>query len=926
MAPILNREIILFESLGVSKSESSLSERFQTLRESFYYRASDTYRCLKRRSRNWLIRVRCDDLSTMLSAPLGTAGEVGARWRDDSQREIPVEQVISRLLSTNPALLSDRIGLNLAESIARWCKALDVAVIRRFPLARDLVAAAKLPDPFETTAYAANRVGVFFQWLLDRVYWFSDLYGIITAPQLVDSIGQYMVKGAMKPAKRLVLVGLGLLAISNLAQLIPHDMLTDLAESLERVFGWPVVILGLICFVFLGIGAWLRRIAGEATELYSQVAEAQFIDGTLQYKQQVASRQKAFLRDRVFGVTDSIEEGDSTAKAGSPPNDRAGQSLLGMRDGEPSFSSERIVDQLWEDYLLGSPLNANDTRTPTQLLGNPVLISLRESRLALSKKEKKRIGRLDLENNQFSFRGPYLWFHFICHSLEQQSAKLVLAYNRFLIPMERGGKAEDWQIYRHVRWLCHRTGKSFHDLRIPAVLIERYRKILETSGDEIHEENHTLSEESLRRRFENVPEPARLRHWFESDDFNTLHFLLSNAAREREVEHRYGAEVLALLLQDRRNNIRRVFSTYPMDRWPKDRRTINPLTFYNSYLAGGKVILFPFRVLIWISAMGWNMFFTFLKFVREVLKPAHVQSELWEDADSIEVARRKILRMCKPLFMEALSLRAKFDPDYLGVQPVPGFREGAFAAEEFRASHSEADRPANANTEGMIEEDLKKIGAPYHLIHQYRKLAGERQRQMVGFRKWRRRLSWTTENEASIRAMAVAYTIDYRDLRTVLEAADALLDLFQSFASDPENEIDRVPRSMLRRVFRLLTWKRRRTKRQIRRLLSHPLFREISETSAPRDAFLAAVLADPDRWEPLLKKVVVAGKRGESGVRKHLPLDAALQVFRCAGEDPGPWNRQLIVLRTVQTLSVLDLENYLQLVRDLGQYTCSEQG
>ena len=45
-------------------------------------------------------------------------------------------------------------------SVTRWCRALDVLGVRRLPLVRDLVAAGRLPSPYETTAKVANRLGV----------------------------------------------------------------------------------------------------------------------------------------------------------------------------------------------------------------------------------------------------------------------------------------------------------------------------------------------------------------------------------------------------------------------------------------------------------------------------------------------------------------------------------------------------------------------------------------------------------------------------------------------------------------------------------------------------------------------------------------------------------------------------------------------
>ena len=50
---------------------------------------------------------------------------------------------------------------------------------------------------------------------------------------------------------------------------------------------------------------------------------------------------------------------------------------------------------------------------------------------------------------------------------------------------------------------------------------------------------------------------------------------------------RYGANVLAILQEDRRTLIRDVFGTYPMHQLPRERRTFNPYSNYRRHCAGG---------------------------------------------------------------------------------------------------------------------------------------------------------------------------------------------------------------------------------------------------------------------------------------------------------------------------------------------------
>jgi hypothetical protein len=50
------------------------------------------------------------------------------------------------------------------------------------------------------------------------------------------------------------------------------------------------------------------------------------------------------------------------------------------------------------------------------------------------------------------------------------------------------------------------------------------------------------------------------------------------------------------------------------------------------------------------------------------------------------------------------------------------------------------------------------------------------------------------------------------------------------------------------------------------------------------------------------------------------PVEHVRQVLQEVGRDPAPWTRQLVILRAVQTLSVLDLKTYSDVVYELGEY------
>ena len=69
--------------------------------------------------------------------------------------------------------------------------------------------------------------------------------------------------------------------------------------------------------------------------------------------------------------------------------------------------------------------------------------------------------------SRVSFRGPYLWFHFISRSLAQQTAKLVVDYDSFALPLSRAATAEPKEIRRYVRWLARRLGQPADRVELP---------------------------------------------------------------------------------------------------------------------------------------------------------------------------------------------------------------------------------------------------------------------------------------------------------------------------------------------------------------------------------------------------------------------------------------------------------------------------
>ena len=150
VAPLLNRNLVLFERAAVKIEQPPYRTAMAALGERFQYRASEAIAELPRDARQRLVRARIEDLTAMLSGPRVDAVAPLADAATNLNREIPLEDVIARLLAATPADISQRIGRTLSQSVARWCRAFDVFGIRRLPLVRDMVAAGRRSSPYGT--------------------------------------------------------------------------------------------------------------------------------------------------------------------------------------------------------------------------------------------------------------------------------------------------------------------------------------------------------------------------------------------------------------------------------------------------------------------------------------------------------------------------------------------------------------------------------------------------------------------------------------------------------------------------------------------------------------------------------------------------------------------------------------------------------
>ncbi len=367
--------------------------------------------------------------------------------------------------------------------------------------------------------------------------------------------------------------------------------------------------------------------------------------------------------------------------------------------------------------------------------------------------------------------------------------------------------------------------------------------------------------------------------------FTALHFLDDDPRRDREVLERFGRDVLLRLRHDRRALFRRVFGTYPLHARPHEQRVLNLYRLYEDGLAGGRAFLLPLRGLL--GALRWlgRAWRWFVRAFREIRTPRLRAGPLEEAEADFATAVRKIDRMRGPVVRTAIDLRARVDCEYLGV-PLPG-------------------APTSGLEEVGVERDLEFLGAE----DGFRARVGvERERARADLFRVQallqggllRRVASHLHVEPEqltrehVRALVFAFRSDLDGIRSRLVGQDVVRHVAADAAAHPLLARRAAAPWRLRRAF-ARWWRRegrggRAERRAAWRAVAHDV-----------DGAARALLAvDADRPD---------GVRAE-GERR---LAEALR-------HPARLSEQLVTLRIVQVLGLIDVLNYRTHVWRLGRY------
>ncbi|MHC4879409.1 MAG: ion transporter [Planctomycetota bacterium] len=815
-------------------------------------------------------------------------------------RDLPAELLLDQMEALDPALVEPLLGEAMTIQFARVIRSMSAAPLRWFPIIRSCVPRDTAGQSDATVvAEASHRSAAFFRRFHDLWFWVSDLYGTVTPSQFIDRLGGLLVKSSFRPAQRLILFGGFLLLVEGTLRLLSlaygeaaqnaaetvsdPTVLEHIRDFLKRFVGTTLLVLGSVCFFILALGWWMQRVAREATEFYEKSVLAQFLLLTETIRSRRLERDAEQLYYRALrpdwdtahddpGAGVSAERSPAEAQRVGYLEKRLRSSMLRCEtppaeaDGFPFL--DRLV-MLYRDWLDGAMFTSGDTRTTNQLLGNTALRQLLLTSERISRRNMKAFQQVDLENQKSLLKGPYLWFHFIANSLSHSVAALIVDYNRKAIPLHELDLCSPEVQQTYATWL----GTA-------------------TTGEEIVE----------------IPSDAEAH--YVTTAFTALHFLDPDPEREREIEERFGPMILQRMKRDRSLLIRRTFGTLPMHLRPRSERVINLFALYENWISGGRIFLLPV-FLLGTAAQGLGRLFVWLwGAVQELRQPERRTVHIDAAQADFRVAVRKITRIRGPVAAHFSRLRAMFDPAWLGI-PLPG---------------ETSTRLQGANA--RVDLQILQLGPKLERV-----IETEREHAQENMRLFETILADGLLNRIAVaralppeslstrthlRAAGIAIHGDLRGVRRHLLGPAILQHVFQTTDAVPTFRDRLTPKYRLRKAFN--AWWKRHGADFERDDPGHTNGSETASASAHRRAARAAAWKAALRNEDGVADVLFAWARhGDNLVAEGERRLGDLLVH------PDRLTEQLLTLRTLHTLSILDILHYREQVFEIGDYPAEQR-
>lgn len=700
-------------------------------------------------------------LADLRLATLRGAGELP--WRARSAQRVGAsradrwvaEHVLERLAGVTSEELEGQLGPEFVARVARAVRALAGSPLRCLPFLRSWLPRVDGSErDADVCADATRGLARRLRRLQRRVLGFADLYGTVTPAEIVGRVGATLVRGTARPAYRLLLLGaaLGFLhllmlvlgadagsapaGVEQTVELLPDDpglSLRGLAQRVEGLVGSTLILIGSVCFLGLGLGLWLQRLANDASTFHDQVARAQFLHLTDSLKLRHLAADVALIDRRVFAPERRHVGRDDAAAAARDRGAFEEAVCAWLLEGRPPPRAERGFDPIpltvlvYRDLLDGALLTETDARVPNQLLGNLSLKRLRARAQVMDKRAHKALERLDLGRRKASLRGPYLWFQFLCQALAQGAARLVVEFNENALPLEDLARATEGDRREYEAWLARDPEAPQRAARGPR-------------GQQF------------------------------TTAFTALHFLDDDPRRDAQVEGRFGPAVLRLLERDRRALFRRVFGTWPLHRRPLESRVLNLRDLYHSAFEGGRVFLLPLLLGGFLLRRCGLAVSFLLDAVQRIRKPGRVAGYEDQAFADFDAALRKIDRMRGTITRACVRQRALFDAEYLGLA-LPGEepRDGD-APWQADLDYLEAGPELREELARMRADAAADLGRLGRLVEEGLLARADETPRGV-------------QRRSALRALAVAYRADLGGLRSHLSAGELLEEVLDDAAA-----------------------------------------------------------------------------------------------------------------------------------------------
>ncbi len=886
-----------------------------------------------------------------------------------NELDIPVEQAIYHLLHLQGTQIESYLGHDFSLYLYKILGLVDVPILRNIPWVEKFLYKHKNSSPSEMSAWLVRNIAKLLELMMNVGYWFADLYGIISGPRLIDKVGTTLVSTFERPAKRLIMFGTIFALASLLAMSFDNEYIKHFIALIGKFLGIPAIAFGLICLIPLMLGNWLKGIAGEATELYRVTSEAQFINLLEDVKTNYTYEDLCFLYHRTLGMEyfiagshrktqQNITQDHSHLISLSIPKLSVYEILLrehfiknltallqikhlpelkgflerfekdtnevlqkiehdlGLNEEQKEYLIwlENKIFFLYRDYLDGSILHHSDIKTTEQLLGNINMRNVLYYRMNLSKEERNHIEKVDLYNHRSIF-GPYLWFSLITQSVNHNTAQLILDYNRFIIPQKGLRYATNTQKNLFDLWKDEKKNQHFN----PQMARER--------------QNPNYS--------------------FQTADFNSLSFLDQDQNIEKEIELKYGLDLLNILKEDRKLLIKGIFSSYPLHALPKPLRTINPYQLYQEYLFGSRIFILPFRLIGDAFSLIKMIFSWVFKKIHEIRHPEEI-TERPIPQDDFSVAVRKIDRMRKPIFFRMMHIRAKFDFEYLGISITGKEHIENLLSNDLSNQNLDAQDQATKTdtshlsdkTENLFifEEDLKYIHAIEYEQGDFYKLKEQRLDQIKECLLLLRSLnivddryeiesfldlhypSFKNKSQQILRNLCIAYTIDYQRImsfhqctQAFTEALRRIQSMLNQGISEAEIQKNGIKELAIHKKVILNSARFADIILKVGKDLEKRGFQFIWQLLHSKDEFKDL----GSKQQELLWKIYLAELREFKPILCEFainPPEHQYRIFEQVINELDRWNEELLVVRILQSLSVLDIQNYRRHLWKIGQY------